>query len=304
MRTQTVLSASVLGLLVIVAGPTNLRSDDDPARHTLQYRFETGQRAAYQVDHNMRVHMQKGQASQIVEHGSKTDKQYIVRSVDADGNAELDLQIDRVRMSAGVDGADSVAYDSDSGETPPDSLMGIADTVGKPHVRVKVSPAGRLLAIDWLVGEDNTGKPTVKDEANLDILVVLPAKPIRIGDTWKQPFEAQVRAGAKLSKTVKLQREYTLKSVKGDKVTITLKTTVITPLHDPTQEFQVMSKLVGGTIEFDLQQGVVTSRNLGIDKTVVGFDGADSKIRNVGTRTERLASARIAENATDGAVRK
>ena len=304
MRTRTVLSLPLLGSLLVVNGLMSAEAADDQTQFTLKYQFKPGQRVAYMVDHQTQVHMQKGQAAQVVEHGSLTDKQYIVRAVDGDGNAELDLQIDRVRMSAGVDGADSVTYDSDSGEAPPTTLKGIAETVGKPHVNVKVSPSGRLLAINWLVGEDIASKPTIEDEADLDILVVLPSQPLAIGETWKQPLNATVSAGPKLRKSVKLQREYTLKSVAGNLATIQLKTTVITPLHDPTQEFQVMSKLLGGAIKFDLDRGVVVSRTLSVDRMVVGFEGADSKIHNISKRIETLADSRTAEAAAEGAVRK
>lgn len=294
-------NCGLLSCLALVA-TTTARGDDEKT-YTLRYQFHRGEIVGYKVDHQTRVFLQQQEAEQHVEHGSLTNKRYTVRKVDEAGNAVLDLQIDRVQLTAEVDGGASVAYDTASGETPPSAFQGIDATVGKPHVRAQVSPRGELLSLDWLIVTDQTKKPTIKDAPSLDIMVVLPEGPVKVGDTWKEPFEVQVNATPKLKKTVRIQREYTLKSVEGNQATIALKTVVLTPLHDPAQETQLVSKTPRGTVTFDLARGVVTSRTQKVDKVVVGFSGDDSKVHTHSSRTEELAPVQVSVQTGETATK-
>jgi hypothetical protein len=304
---MTAISARLLaisGLLscVALAATTAARADDEKT-YTLRYQFHRGEIVGYKVDHQTKVFLQQQESEQHVEHGSVTNKRYTVRKVDEAGNAVLDLQIDRVQLTAEVDGGESVAYDTASGESPPSAFQGIDATVGKPHVRVQVSPRGELLSLHWLIAGDQAKKPTIEDAPSLDIMVVLPEGPVKVGDTWKEPFEVEVNATAALKKSVRIQREYTLKSVEGNQATIALKTVVLTPLHDPAQESQLVSKTPRGTVIFDLARGVVTSRKQKVDKVVVGFSGDDSKVHTLSSRTEELAPVQVSvqtgETATE-----
>lgn len=304
---MTAISARLLaisGLLscLALAATTAARADDEKT-YTLRYQFHRGEIVGYKVDHQTKVFLQQQEAEQHVEHGSVSNKRYTVRKVDEAGNAVLDLQIDRVQLTAEVDGGESVAYDTASGESPPSAFQGIDATVGKPHVRVQVSPRGELLSLDWLIATDQSKKPTIEDAPSLDIMVVLPEGPVKVGDTWKEPFEVEVNATASLKKSVRIQREYTLKSVQGNLATIALKTVVLTPLHDPAQESQLVSKTPRGTVVFDLARGVVTSRTQKVDKVVVGFSGDDSKVHTLSSRTEELAPVQVSVQTGETATK-
>lgn len=294
------LSCGTYGLLTLLGfALTGSVANADDTEYTLRYKFHRGEIVGYSVDNQSKVFLQQQEAEQHVEHGSLTNKRFTVKKVDDDGNAVLDLQIDRVRLTASVDGGDSVEYDTESGESPPDAFQGINATVGKPHVRVEVSPLGELLSLDWMIASGQTSKPTKEDAASLDILVVLPKDPVKVGETWKEQFEVKVNATANLKKNVNIQRQYTLKKVDGNQATITLRTVVLTPLHDPAQESQLVSKTPHGEILFDLVRGVVTSRNQSVNKVVVGFSGNDSKVHTITSRTETLAPIQVTAESVD-----
>jgi hypothetical protein len=293
--------AVLLSLLAGAASPA-ARADDEKT-YTLRYQFHRGEIVGYKVNDQRKLFMQQQQSEQYIEHGTNTDKRYTVRKVNEAGNGVLDLQIDRVRWAASADGGASIEYDTASGELPPSALQGATSTVGKPHVRVEVSPRGELLSLDWLIATDQTKKPTIKDAPSLDIMVVLPEGPVKVGDTWKEAFEVEVNATASLKKTIRLQREYTLKSVEGNQATIALKTVVLTPLHDPAQESQLVSKTPRGTVTFDLARGVVTSRTQNVDKVVVGFSGDDSKVHTIISHTEELAPVQVSVETGETATK-
>lgn len=305
MLAQTLgLTTACVVLTGIVGGLAPVRAADDGSTYRLAYRFEAGQQVRYSVNHQAKVFLQQEEAEQHIDHGSTTTMGYRVLSVDEAGNALLELQIDRVQMTAAVDGGDAFSYDTDSSEEPPTQLQGIAETVGKPHTRVKVSPRGELLSIDWLIGGEQSPRPTKDDAASMDILVVLPEHAVTLGETWKEQFEDEVSATATLKKSVTIQREYTLESVKDGLATIALKTVVITPVHDPAQESQIVNKVPRGVITFDVGQGVLQSRTLTVDKLIVGFNGPNSKVHNVSRRHQSLMPVTRAADADAKAVRQ
>lgn len=292
----------VLTSLCVTSLPDAFAAEDKT--HLLRYQFHRGEIVGYEVNDQSKLVLQQQEAEQSVDHGAVTNKRYTVTTVDGDGNAVLELQIDRVQMRASVDGGDSIAYDTQSGEEPPAAFAGISTTVGKPYTRVKVSPRGELLSLDWLIAAEQKSKPTKADAAELDIVVVLPEEPVKVGDTWKEPFEVEIGATPTLKKKIRLQREYTLKQVEGSLATISLKTVVLSPLHDPAEESQLVRKTPKGTVVFDLARGVVTSRTYEVDKVIVGFSGPDSKVHTINTRKEQLAPVQVAAKPLDGPVRK
>ncbi len=262
---------------------------DAPKTYVLSYHFAPGSSVDYTVENHSQIEVEQAGAEQQVDHSQTSHKHYRVVSVDEDGNGFLELTIDRAQMQATVDGDAPVTYDSQKDRQPPAQFIGIAGTIGKPHARITASPAGELLAIDWLVASDQDALPTKKDAGNLDILVRLPETPVAIGEKWKQRFKTEVTVNEKLRKTVTLLRTYRLVSVDGNRATIELRTSVITPLHDPAQEAQLIQKTPSGTIEFDLDRGVLLSRSTKLDREVVGFNGGKSRIRNQTTRSERIS---------------
>jgi hypothetical protein len=285
----------VVVVLLTAAGPAAFSAEEPAATYLLRYRFRAGDIIHYTVENRSQIELQQGEAVQEVDHQESTNKHYRVISTDDAGNAVLELMIDRVRMTAAVDGGTPVEFDSHTDKVAPAQFVGVAQTVGHPHARIEVSPTGKLLDIEWLVPAAppaSGGLPNEEDAGNLNILVLLPDETVAMGQTWKQRFESEVVVEAPLRKKVTLQRTYRLAAVEGDHATIELQTSIITPLRDPELEAQLIQKTPSGTIEFDLQRGVLLSRSTNLDRTVVGFNGAKSRIRNVTTRTERIGQFR------------
>lgn len=262
----------------------SVRADEADRKYTLQYKFLAEKVAYYKVENQSKIELHQGQAEQEVEHREVTEKHYRA-GVDLDGNCVLQMTIDRVQMSASVDGGSPVEFDSQDGEDPPAQFEGVADQVGQPHVRVKVSPTGEILQLQWLQQAD-TETLTAKNAGKLDLLVRLPDEPVAIGDVWKERYETDITVGQGLKKAITMQRTYKLTAVEGNIATIRLDTAVITPLQDPEQEAQLIQKTPSGTIKFDINRGILLSKETSLDRKVVGFAGPKSFIRNVTTRRE------------------
>jgi hypothetical protein len=69
-----------------------------------------------------------------------------------------------------------------------------------------------------------------------------------------------------------------LQSVKGNVATIHLSTTELVPTDDPVVRAQLVQKTPEGTILFDIDLGMVTSRKLRCSRTETGVMGEGSVI--------------------------
>ncbi len=269
-------------------------ADEAAERYTLRYRFTPDQTVDYTVEQESQDFYKRGEAQQQVNYGTTTWKHYRVVSVDDDGNAVLQLQIDRVVMRASEDGGEWTRFDTQDSETAPVQFVGVFKTIGQPMARVRVSPRGEMLPLsgpdvmEWLL--EDVPNPGTESLSDMNLLIPLPEEAVAVGQVWKEPFEMQVGVDLTnpLKRTVKLQRQYRIDSVDGSQVSIRFETAVLTPLQEPAQEAQILKKVARGKVLFDMEEGRIISRSTHVDEEVVGFNGPGSEIRNVTNRTEEV----------------
>jgi hypothetical protein len=209
-----------------------------------------------------------------------------VQSVDTHGNAVIEAQIDYVKLTADHQG-EHIEWDNRTGEEPPDDFRGIEATIGEPLGTVRICPNGQVTVIS-LRGTTAAGES--ESAAQFDLFPLLPDDPVAVGDSWKEDFEVQIMATPTLKKSVALQRLYTLKSVTDGKATIDVRTIILSPIRDPLEEGQLIQRTPSGTVVLDIAAGRLLSRELKIDKRVVGFQGPQTSLQVTGTRNESLAS--------------
>ena len=86
-------------------------------------------------------------------------------------------------------------------------------------------------------------------------------------------------------------QSYKLESVKTGVATISMSTQIMTPIHDPAIEAQVLQYETSGSVRFDIERGQILGRQIDVDKSVVGFRGEASSIRYIGRSTEEYLAA-------------
>ncbi|QDU38893.1 hypothetical protein Mal4_32250 [Maioricimonas rarisocia] len=271
------LTIATLSLLGTVSGGLA----DEPAgqeRYRLRYHFIPTQTVHYRVTHSADIAVNVGGNPGEVQHQSDSVKHYRVTEVDPQGNAIAETGIDYASMSA-AQGNQRARYDSRTDETPPQQFQGVHETIGRPLLRLKLSPTGQVLKAETLDGVH----AAVDLEASgiLNIFPVLPDEPVGVGETWRHNFEIDIVASQEspaLKRRVKLQRQYTLESVEGDIATIAARTVTITPIRQPFQEGQLAQRMVKGTLQFDLKRGVVLSRQVSADALIPGAYGQQSSL--------------------------
>lgn len=273
-------------------------------RYLLAYKFQPNQRVYYQVTHTMKIVTRKSEAVETTTNESKTTKHYRVFNVDSEGNGLLELIIDQVQMKAQFGSNEPVAVDSNDPENVPAAYRDVIKTIGRPLARIKISPAGELLSavrvldreLQEQVSAGSTPEATSDNDASRNFLVVFPDYEIAPGESWTdRSLEVRVRVGRSLSRPVQLLRTYTLESVKDGIATIQLKTAVLTPVNDPAIRAQLIQRTPSGTIRFNIEDGLISAREMRVDDSVIGPFGDDSSLKATSLRTETLTTQPVME---------
>jgi hypothetical protein len=288
--TAVVLFAGVLVAQDPVPSTVTLVNPGAEPTYRLVYKFTPGQFAHYEVSNSMRIVTQYGGANSVATNESQAWKQYRVVTVDEQGQATLEPIITRVKMSAQFDNLDAVKYDSQDPAPPPKDFAEIAKSVGQAVARVLFTSNGELLKISPLPGApEKLAAAAPKADPQANFLVSLPKEAVGVGAVWKDRYQVPVTLGAgKLTQPITLQRQYTLTQVSGSIATITSKTTILTPLNDPQVEAQLIQRTPTGTIEFDLDRGLLVSHHTTVDKTVVNAFGPNSQLQASSETREKL----------------
>ena len=268
-------------------------NDDSRETYRLRYRFSPNQLVYYDVSHETTIQIKAENTSERTRHNSNARKHYRVISGSDDGQALLELVIDRVKLSVQFGKSEPVVYDSTSSDPPPAQFRTVAESIGRPQARIRFAANGKLLSVTPLKPRDGGGQlpnapKTPDNDPSHNFLVVFPEDPIAVGDTWTDRLTVQVRASKTLLRPVTLLRRYELTSVEDGVATISLKTSVLTPVRDPDIRTQLIQRTPAGTIRFDINRGVILSKTLTLDETEVGLFGGKGSMHVVSHRTERF----------------
>jgi hypothetical protein len=265
----TILSCARYLLLPLLFA-VGVAASAEEAKHTLRYRFTPGE-SVYFASRNDTVRRFSLNANDVQSKDSVDAlKHYKVLEVTQDGEAVLELMIDRTKMSVD-DGTAKFVYDSTKDEDPPAAFQAVHGTVGKPWLRMTVTPRGETISC-----LSPGGRPVPESSDYLSrVLPELPERPVAIGESWKEPFTVDVSSefNVALKLPMKLQRVYTLKSVENGIATLALRTEVLTAKRTPKQDVELIQRRFTGSITIDLENGRLLARDLAINGSVVGYDG-------------------------------
>ncbi|SFI04812.1 DUF6263 family protein [Planctomicrobium piriforme] len=284
---MTLRSCLVLGSL-LACGWTAVGRADDAQPVTLRYHFQPGQIVRYDVTMNDDYRIQIGAAVDSPYSHNHSSKHYEVKSVAPDGSAVLVLTIDAIQLEIFQNGG-KIKYDSRNKETAKNEpvFLALEDLVGKPHLQLIISPRGAVSNYQPLVAKDQV--PSDPATAAFDVLVALPEQPVKVGETWKEAFEAAVNlTGSEVKKQVKMQRHYTLTSHENGLATIEIKTKILTLLEDADEEMQLLRRTPCGTVVIDTQRGLLVSKTLTQNNEVTGFQNGASVITFKQLQEEKL----------------
>jgi hypothetical protein len=272
---------------------------EEPApaeKYRLAYKFQPNQFAHFDTWQTTTIRTQYGEADETTVNEVRTRQHYRVVAVESDGNAILEVVINRIHMTVQFGDNPPTVFDSTqpASECPP-QFRHILKSVGKPRARMKFAPNGQILSVTKMIRELTTEGGQAADaaersgsEGRYNFLAVFPTEPIPVGAAWKDTYEVDVPVDKSLRRPVKLQRQFTLASVENGRATIHMKTAILTPVHEPEQLAKLIQLTPSATIVFDIGRGAIVSRTTKIDEQVIGIAGAKSSLHATGQGREKL----------------
>ena len=249
----------------------------------LRYKFSSGETISADVSHRAITETTINGTTQHVETATDSIKSWKIIDVDQEGSATLEHLVDHVKMMTRTSGTETVRWDSDSPETPPEGYGGVQVGLGKPLSELTIDSCGRIIKRKNFFPSppSNTG----------DLMVVpLPDSPVTVGTTWTVPDTVVVELPGGNRKSVRTRLRYQVSKLDDDFAIIKVDTTVLTPIHDSQTESRLLERIWSGQITFDIVRGCVLERSVSVDRRVVGFHGPASSIRYKASRKEQLVS--------------
>lgn len=249
-------------------------------KYELQYRLKEGELIRSRVVHLVSMDTKIDGEFENLKSRSVSTRVFQVEEVDSEGNITLIHRVEDAELWQKVTGQDEVRYNSRKDEVVPESYERIAASIGKPLAVITVNSSGAIVSRKDEVTQFNPGIGVLMPR--------LPDYPIAIGQKWYTPQEVRIRTKDGRVKPIKLRKLYTLSKVSNGLATITVRTQVITPVHDAKVKSQLMQRMQHGEFQFDLAKGRIYSSRMELDERVVGFNGAASMIHYLSRMTEQL----------------
>lgn len=260
--------------------PTFVAAADDDAKqkYLLRYKFIPGETFRWEVEHLATVRNTVAGTTQTAETKTKSVKVWEVTKVDGDGNATFTHLVSSVDMLQKLTGRQEVRYNSETDEKPPVGFEQVAADVGVPLSEITINARGETVK-----REEKRDRP---QQSAGQITILLPEEEVAIGDVWKLPYTEKVAHQDGRVKEVKTQQRFKLEEVSNGIAKISVATQILTPIHDPVIEAQLVQRETEGTVRFDIEKGLIISQRMDLDKRVHGSQGEASLMHYVTRFTE------------------
>lgn len=272
------------GLRFLLPAALTLTAASAPGaeKFTLRYLFKPGQTLRWEVTHRAKIDTTISGASQTAETQSRSVKVWRVTAVQPDGSATFQHLVESVDMRHKFAGRPEVRYNSLTDKQAPAGFEQVAQSLGVPLTSITLDARGKVLK------RQQHSATAVAAPPQSQITLPLPESPVAVGETWSLPNEVAVNLPQGGSRRIKTVQRFSLESVKNGVAAISVSTQVLTPIHDPALESQLMECAAAGTVRFDLDAGRILSQQLDVDKGVVGFRGETSSVHYLTRFTESL----------------
>lgn len=191
-----------------------------------------------------------------------------------------------VDMWQKVTGRPEIRYDSKSSKEVPPEYVSTAKTVGVPLATLTIDARGQVTQRQNTHPQFDMGLGA--------IVMPMPEGRVAAGHVWYVPDEVFVRMPDGRQQRIKSRQVCTLEKVVAGVATISVKSHVLMPVDDPKIKSQLIQQLPQGTVRFDLDAGRLLSKQMDWDELVVGFSGADSRLKYLARFTEELLDQRAA----------
>lgn len=272
MKTLGCRIAVLLSCMVLVATTT-------ADAQKLRYKFKKGQKLHYEMTQNMKMVMNVAGQDMETDMKMTMDHGWVVKSVDAKGNASIETKVTRLRIEFDMQSAFqnlSFEYDSNKKEESDDFFAQIMIKAMKPLVgastMIKISPRGKILEFklsdeakkalaDAAPAPQGFGSGGFTEESLKSMAeqsnIVFPEGEMVKGKSWKNNTKFSMDFGEmSMEATCKYLGIETIDGKKLAKISFSPKFE-LKPKENAPVQFEMKSSEGKGTIYFDIANGRV-----------------------------------------------
>jgi len=210
-------------------------------------------------------------------------KKWLVKSVDTDGGATLELITTALKqeITQTVGDAKPVARVLDSASAEDAKGMTF---LNKPIFSLKVDPIGKISDV-------KSENPAAADrlQADLPFKLHLPDAAPAANSTWERAFELKLPPPLGTGEKFDATQKFTFKGMNKDFAIIGVATSLKTPLDDAAVMPAIVPMLWEGDVFFNAKSGQYHGAKLTIKKEIANHQGEGTKFRYTSEYTEALA---------------
>jgi hypothetical protein len=260
-------SASLLAVCLL--GPLAARAQDAP-----RFRWQVGQVLNYKIEHATTYFEKVGEAKSETKSIVKTAKRWQVTAVDAHGTATVQLSLTALAQERTTSSGDVLKYDSaDPDKSTPEMKAAMAQYLNTTLAVLRVDAYGRVAEVK----ESKT--PATAYEVELPFLLLLPAALPKAGQGWERAYKITLTPPLGTGEKYDAAQKYTCKEVKGDRMTVAVKTELKTALKAPADGIPLWQMMPEGEVVFDLKAGRLHGATLGVTRELKNHQGENSEVK-------------------------
>ncbi|MEO2025477.1 MAG: DUF6263 family protein [Fuerstiella sp.] len=256
---------------------------DGAEEYLLRFIFTEGEILRYRTEQRV-THKAVAPAGVKVDLSTvKQTRMFRVGEVSDQGQAQVSMQFERVRMELKSDDQPTEVFDTSMKDSEvPVKFRTAARNLKKP------APTFVLRADGTPVSDE--GVEQIPKGGQASFMMPLPRKPIAVGETWKVTMQSKVRIAEGVMRTISALRTYRLQEMQGDIATITFATSITSKVRSPAIKALLLQATPKGTILFNVKHGRVLEREITFARSVMGAVGPNSLVSVKGRTTETLLS--------------
>jgi hypothetical protein len=254
---------------------------DDVEKYLLRFTFTEGEKLRYETEQRVTQKAVAAAGAKVDLSTVKQTRLFRVGDVSEQGEAQVSMQFEHVRMELRSDDQPTEVFDTSMKESEvPTKFRAAARKLMRPAPTFTLRTEGTPVS--------DEGVEQIPEGGQAGFMMPLPREPIAIGQTWKVNIQPEVRIAEGVMRKIVLLRTYRLKEINDDVATITFATSIASKVRSPAIKAQLLQATPQGTVLFNIKLGRVLERELTFDRSVMGAVGPNTILSAKGRTTETL----------------
>lgn len=249
----------------------------------LRYSFEPSAVTKWNVVHRTLNNTTMKETTIDTETYSESEKIWKVIQVKPNGGAVIENSVAWVNLWQDITGKPRVSYDSRKDAEPSPGYERVKSMINVPLAQIELDARGNVVN-----RKDFFPQSELQLLNPVQLTVPFPENPVYVGDTWRVEQTLYIPKPGSTILKVKTVKTFTLESLQDNIAQITYKTRVLTPIHDPTTEAQIVQCRAKGEMKFDVKAGKSLEHVLSLNHSVPHFSGDASIVKHKNRSIETL----------------